>query len=519
MTVTRLTDDAVQRFVCDGYLMLHCDLPNETHREIDERLREVAEHESWHGNNIVSRIPRLHDVVRCPVVKGAISSLLGDDFLVHPHRAIHRSTPVESEPMSLADDVDAPPMGKGSTAGSAWHQDAQSPLARARHHVPRFLVGFYFPHDTPKQMGPTRLQAGSYLWPHPLSQPQGVIVPDVIAAGTFMLVHFDMVHAGLTNFSDQARYMVKFVFSRMSNPVDPNWDSRGASWLQQAPEAAIELPDAWRHVWAWLRGDKARPDVRGNAADLSSNNPQIALSAIYRRYDTDELARLLRSAGGQGRHERKLMPRKKEQSAVRDDIRGYPRCWNERAIVMENATYALIAQGERAVPALLRLLGEHDPWLDVNIAFALGEIGHGSSPVLSALQQLLRSEYQQVVRQAIDAVAFIGADATLLLPEFDRLMRHTYPDWQAKEVGRGWCATDQVRLNIAFACVALLPTATDQSALYRLLCLALGDQGYAAQVAVEGLRRLGTEEALSAALGYAMDRSWDDTLLGSVRGF
>ena len=33
-------------------------------------------------------------------------------------------------------------MGDGSTATSLWHQDAQSPLAKARYHFPRFLLGF-----------------------------------------------------------------------------------------------------------------------------------------------------------------------------------------------------------------------------------------------------------------------------------------------------------------------------------------------------------------------------------------
>ena len=49
--------------------------------------------------------------------------------------------------------------------------------------------------------------------------------------------------------------------------------------------------------------------------------------------------------------------------------------------------------------------------------------------------------------------------------------------------------------------------------------MALLDQGYCAQVAVEGLRRIGSKEALALALSYAADRSWDDTLLGSFKAF
>ena len=67
--------------------------------------------------------------------------------------------------------------------------------------------------------------------------------------------------------------------------------------------------------------------------------------------------------------------------------------------------------------------------------------------------------------------------------------------------------------------MALLSTTTDRNALLAIFKMALLDQGYCAQVAVEGLRRIGSKEALALALSYAADRSWDDTLLGSFKAF
>ena len=72
---------------------------------------------------------------------------------------------------------------------------------------------------------------------------------------------------------------------------------------------------------------------------------------------------------------------------------------------------------------------------------------------------------------------------------------------------------------VVIAAVALLSTATDRNALLTIFKMALRDQGYCAQIAVEGLRRIGSKEALTLALSYAVDRSWDDTLLGGFKAY
>ena len=79
------------------------------------------------------------------------------------------------------------------------------------------LIGFYFPHDTPEEMGPTRIQAGSHLFSHP-GIPRNIIIPNFINAGTFILLHFDIIHAAWINHSYKDRYMIKFVFSSTNNP-------------------------------------------------------------------------------------------------------------------------------------------------------------------------------------------------------------------------------------------------------------------------------------------------------------
>ena len=433
----RLSDVQICQFIEDGFVVLDSGLSEEENRYIDRRLRELESHEGWHGNNIVSRIPELHGVVRSSTIDGAISSLLGPDFLFHPHRAIHRSSPAKNTSQVPNDEADGPAMGEGSTAGSIWHQDAQSPLARARHHYPRHLIGFYFPHDTPKEMGPTRMQAGSQYWPRPPANPTNVVVPDFVPAGTFMLVHFDMVHAGFTNLTDVSRYMIKFVFSRMSNPTTPTWDNKRLERVKVSENESAQLGVVWDAVWGWLRGAPCAPTQQGHIEDLDPANPSRALAAIYAQYDVDDLIERLKQDAHKDKHARKLVKPRSDRQLMRDDIAGFPRRWNERAIVFPNATYALANQRDRALPALLKLALDKDPWMQINAVYALGEIGEGHEPVAAVFESLLDSSHQQIVRQTIDSIGIVfgnvSRNADSFLPKFEELMRESTADWLGAE--------------------------------------------------------------------------------------
>ena len=361
-----LTDDQVREFITNGFLVLEPDVDAALHASIDEQVRCALEHDLWYGNNITARVPRIADIVRSPVVDGAVRSLAGPDYAFHPHRAIHHSTPVEDKSVVLTPEVEAPKLGKGSIAGSAWHQDAQSPLSRARHHVPRYLIGFYFPHDTPAAMGPTRIQAGTHLFANP-ADPIDVVLPEHVRAGTFMLVHFDMVHSGFPNRSDLDRNMVKLVFSRTRFPKSASWDHHDADW--QRPTQCIpsyDLPEAWSYLWNWMRGVPSGALIASDE-QLLHPHPQVArLQSLYRRAvdpDIDQLVDEVRAAAGQRKHERCLAIDKDGHTMPKDDIRGYPRCWNERAVVMEDATYTLTACGEAAMAGLTDLLTHDDPWV------------------------------------------------------------------------------------------------------------------------------------------------------------
>ena len=122
-----LDDDRVREFIANGFVRLTPDVAPPVHEEVDALLRHACERETWYGNNILPRVPQMHAVLDCPVVRGALISLLGEGYYLHPHRAVHTSTPVELDDAPLTPETNAPPMGKGSAAGSGWHQDAPKP--------------------------------------------------------------------------------------------------------------------------------------------------------------------------------------------------------------------------------------------------------------------------------------------------------------------------------------------------------------------------------------------------------
>ena len=268
-----------------------------------------------------------------------------------------------------------------------------------------------------------------------------------------------------------------------------------------------------------MRGNVTRPVTKTKPSDLHAQDLETSINSIYRCHDPKVLAQVLRGKAGLGLHERVLIGPYKGKRYIKDDVTGYPRRWNERAIVMEPEAYALGTQGVEAIPHLVELVELDDPWLNVNVAFALGEIAVMNDQVRDVLSQLLASEHQQVVRQSIDAISFIQADAEPFLEQFMQFMTADCEAWQRKEVERGWVAQEQIRLNVMFACVSLLTTTTDPLRLEELFKSGLGDQGYCGEVAVEGLRRLRTPSALATALEYTAKRTWDAGLLGKQKPY
>ena len=517
-----LTDEQVRRFIVDGYLTFTPEVDPELHDRINQKLRYATEREVHVGNNIMSRVPEIWQILRAPNIRGALTSLLGPNYYVHPHRAIHTSRPVENKDVSYDPAHNAPPMGKGSMAGSGWHQDAQSPLSRGRHHTPKYLIAFYIPHDTPETMGPTRFQAGSYLFSEP-HKPCGVVLPNYVNAGTVLLLHFDTVHAGWPNRTDLSRYMIKIVVTRTDYPRVPTWFNVESDWTPpNSRRAEVDLNPAWLYIWHWMRGDERKHTNGGfKLQDLNAIDEERRFSSVYHAVSATDIQALiaqLRALANQGMHERRKAVNKDGKPIARDHVIGVERRWNERAIVFDDAAYALASSGEKAVSPLAELLDNPDPWVRINAVFALGEIGPAARSAIPAIVKLLGDQHQQAVRQTLDAIASISEGMDSAMDGIERLLTTSNSAWQTPEVLRGWTGENQVRLNATFALLSGINYDNDLDRIENILGSTLDDpNGYVPAVAVEALTRLGTTTSHATAIRYLQDRRWDDTLLGGIR--
>ena len=252
-------------------------------------LAPPAKHRHAAGDKARSaKVRQLCELMESPTLRGAVSSLLGPEFAWAPHRALHNSEPVEHAGGGFDPFENAPRMGKGSIAGSGWHQDGHSRAGRARWHRPRAVNVFYFAHDVPLAMGPTRLLAGSHLYANLHGIEARQVFMRAMPAGALVIAHFDLGHAGAPNRTDRSRYMLKFVALRQRNPRRAAGADEDARW--HTPDGLLNphiVPHAWEHSWRWLRGLPGAAPLADVAAALGPLPPTVVNSTPRHaeRYD------------------------------------------------------------------------------------------------------------------------------------------------------------------------------------------------------------------------------------------
>jgi len=524
-----LSDEQMQTFICDGYLVLHPQLPEAVHAGAYEKLQWMLDEEYNPGNNVLPRVPEMQEVLDSPEVRGALSSVLGADYALHPHRFCHSNLPGEMT-------EEGPKVGVGSTSFVGWHQDSHSPLSRPRHHYPRYAMLLYYPQDTPPELGPTQLIPGTHYNRALSDEERARGLQASGAAGTCVLVHFDVAHGGSLNVGDYCRHMVKFVFARVSEPQEPSWHNREPAW--QTPVGKLNPHDqevVWRRIWDWLCGRST--GVRSTGVESGEIEELVGLveggplagrlSACNRLAAFGPLAApavpalIGCFAGPEPLRQNAIyalaamgteaIPALVEHVQSAEESR-----WNEGAFVPEDSAYALAAMGAASVPALVALLAHENEWVRINALFALGEVGTGAVTCLPKLKEALADPAHSVVRTALDALGQIGPAAAELLPEITALLHSEHPEW-GELLQRDWCGADQMRVNAAMALLRLGPQAPG---IEEALAGALGDPcGYVDGFALEALLNMDSPTALQTAVSHLRTHRWDDTLIRNVRTF
>ena len=180
-----LNDAQMQEFIVKGYVTVQADFPPAFHESVRAQAEAIFTSAGNPGNDILPRIPELADLCAHPAVTGALTTILGPGYAMHPHRHCHQTPPQQP--------------------AQRQHQDSYEDDQNVRHHRTRWAMAFYYPQDVPKEVGPTSVLPASQYYirrSHAERQQEALLCGD---AGTVTIVHYDLWHRATTNRSDQSQ--------------------------------------------------------------------------------------------------------------------------------------------------------------------------------------------------------------------------------------------------------------------------------------------------------------------------
>ena len=385
-----LTDAQVQAYLTNGYITVQTAHPPAVHQNIHRQIETLFTTEGNPGNDILPKVPDLYKILRDPAVDGALQSLLGPSYLIHPHRHCHHN-----------------PSG---SQGQGMHQDSYENDQNVRHHRTRWTMAFYYPQDVSLDMGPTAILPATQYYNSSEQAYEREELPLCGRAGTVTIVHYDLWHRAMPNASDRDRFMVKFLFTRMDEPQTPSWDHRDGTWQAAGTDPPAEL---CRRAWDWMRC------TNGTAAPTA-----VSLDELRQTLDAETEAERLRAVYA-------LAARGEEAiSVLLNALRGEAAERLEANLANAHtnpsqldAVFALSAVGRAAVPHMVELLDENDWWLRAAAADVLGDLGTIASDTVPHLTRALDDEAEWVRRNAVEALGNIGPTAAAAVPALSHRLR------------------------------------------------------------------------------------------------
>ncbi len=526
-----LTDEQMREYIVNGYLVFEPSLPGDIHDSISRKLAAYLQETHNPGNNVLPVVPEMRHILNSPEVRGALISVLGNDYIEHPHRFCHSLAPVRKRP-------------RGSKARLAknCHQDGYTPLGSPRQHYSRLARIMYYPQDTPVELGPTHVIPGTQYHRALTDEDRKRAFPVAGRAGTVSLTHFDVGHAAGVSLLNQPRHMIKFIYVRASEPTAPSWNCRSERWRRPRNiESHYDLGVVWSHMWDWICGKRDHFESLGSGGRKSSGNGASRLVGKIRRDRplTERLAAIGKLAKLRERAadaipellgmlnddpqalrivatytlgaigEPAIDPLIERLGAICSSEHGHPTPvpWSEGAVTMEDEAHALGAIGEPAVGALSDLLSSESEWCRINAAFALGEMDSFGEGSVKSLVKCLGDRSHRVVRSVLDALGTIRKNVAPqdIVPH----LANGPGEWDEK-LSRGWRARDQVRTNAALACARLgKGAAPAQEALVRSLDDPCGHVG---SFAMQALERFESPSAQEAVRDYLVANRWDSAI-------
>ena len=386
-----LTDTQIQDYLTHGYLVLRTGHPDAFHQRVLRQIETLYATAGNPGNDILPRVPDLYGILRDPAVDGALRSLLGADYLLHPHRHCHEN-----------------PRGSG---GQQMHQDSYENDQNVRHHRTRWAMAFYYPQEVPLEMGPTAILPASQYYESGAQAQQREELALCGAAGTVTIVHYDLWHRAMANTGDRHRYMVKFLFTRMSEPRAATWDHRAAAFDLAGDDPPASLR---RRMWDWMRAAEWSEPADG------------ALDKWEQVLGEGTEAERLRAAYALASRGAEAVPRlvaalRRQAAALRQ-----PNLEADHTNPSQlDAVFGLSAVGAFAVPAVVALLDDEAWWVRAAAADVLGDMGETARETAPRLTASLSDESAWVRRNAVEALGYLGPAASIAVPALGRCLSDT----------------------------------------------------------------------------------------------
>lgn len=425
MTGRALTEEQLLAFLSDGFLQLNAEtLTDEHHRffyrraadlyEISDAVDSPTAHLDILGDNLRPQVPEVDLLLNDPVIDGALTSLLGPDYIVHPHSYCHRS-------------------GSGD---QVFHQDGNLPWnerAHQRSHRPEWAILFYYPEAVDETNGPTEIVPGTQYFTvdnelddggfDPIDRivrdvdnavfhgpdlalrdrqqaealRRGLPIPGLerrflhLPAGSVILAHYDLFHRGTrVAGAERRRYMYKFNMVRAKEPVRTGRPVQIAA--TPAHDRLKKLPELEPIVaanLAWLTGAApVEPEsvdgatAEDDVADLGSERQDRQLAAAYRlgvaaATDPEALATLERALSSDTEAGRRAASHGLKQ-AGRAGVAALLRCLaSPEAIVRRRAIAGLGTADAAAAPGALcamtaAMCDDPDDLVRSNAAYSVG---------------------------------------------------------------------------------------------------------------------------------------------------
>jgi hypothetical protein len=432
MQAKKLTDEQMAHFLSAGYLVVPVsEVPKEFHETIYEKTKKLYRVEEEvggidFGNNIFPAVPELGQIFRQPSVVGALTGVLGHNYCMHPHRHMHSRA-----------------FGEGGRSDQNFHMDSYWGMTRTRHHVPRWCMCLYFPHDVVLAAGPTGIVPYSQYWEMPeyreglgqLHQSADLSVRDAAIAetvatldpslegmpllfpgGTVVMMAYDVYHRGCRRLDELAdwRAMYKFQFFSTEARTSATWEHDPLSWPRwPAAKLGGKQSVVWDSMFEYCLGERAGAPL----APLPADVPATAAGAGTALCAGATEAERMGAAYAMARMVRGAVPAESAsalgvlgealESVVGEAVLPIGQQWRDD--VRRAAMYGLSAAGPAAVPLLMQL-AEADPSVTVRIA----AVHALSDAVVSPDEALVRSILAQLqgCAAAIDQHVAANADDT-----------------------------------------------------------------------------------------------------------